>query len=231
MKLLSIDCAGKTAAAAVSEGDHILAEGFADAGLTHSQALLPLIDRTLKQAGVAIGAIEAFAVTSGPGSFTGLRIGCSLVKGMALGRPCIPIPTLMALACNERESGRVAVALLDARCKQVYLGGYSFEKGRPEVAIADRACSLEEAEALIAALDRPAVLLGDGAGLLEHCCRGDRILRGAEDCVKGAGIAYAASFLEPVPPERLVPSYFRLSQAEREYQMKKEQKNGSNGLR
>lgn len=129
MKLLSIDSSGKTAAAAVTEGEALLAEGFADEGLKHSQMLLPLIDETLKKAGVALAEIDAFAVTNGPGSFTGLRIGGSLVKGMALGRPCFAVPTLMALAFNEEKSGRTAVALLDARRSQVYLGAYAFENG------------------------------------------------------------------------------------------------------
>lgn len=231
MKLLSIDSAGTTAAVAVSEDGQILAEGFADAGLTHSQMLLPLTDETLKKAGIELKEIDAFAVTHGPGSFTGLRIGCSLVKGMALGRPCTAVPTLMALACNEKESGRIAVALLDARCKQVYMGGYAFEDGKPRPVIADRACSVEEAKELIAALDAPAILLGDGAYLLREMADGDRITMSEENHILGRSVAHAAAFLEALPPERLVPAYFRLSQAEREYQKKKEnEKNGSTGM-
>lgn len=231
MKLLSIDSAGTTAAVAVSEDGEILAEGFADAGLTHSQMLLPLTDETLKKAGIELKAIDAFAVTHGPGSFTGLRIGCSLVKGMALGRPCTAVPTLMALACNEKDCGRIAVALLDARCKQVYMGGYAFEEGAPRPVIADRACSVEEAKELIAALEGPVILLGDGAYLLAELADGDRIVMSDKNHILGKSVAYAASFLEALPPERLVPAYFRLSQAEREYQKKKEnEKNGSTGL-
>ncbi len=231
MKLLSIDSAGKTAAVAVSEEGRILAEGFADAGLTHSQMLLPLVDETIKKANLTLAEIEAFAVTNGPGSFTGLRIGCALVKGMALDRPCIGVPTLMALACNEKDRGRVAVALLDARCKQVYMGGYAFdEQGRPTAVIADRACAVEEAQQLIEALDAPAILLGDGAYLLESMADGDRIVMSEQNQILGKSVAHAAMFLESAPPERLVPAYFRLSQAEREYQQKKEQKNGSTGL-
>lgn len=223
MKLLSIDSTGKTAAVAVTEEDRILGEGFADEGLTHSQTLLPLIDRTLKQAGLTIGEMDAFAVTNGPGSFTGLRIGCGLAKGLALGRPCIAVPTLMALAFNEEQSGRVAVSLLDARCHQVYMGAYSFEEGKPRSVIADQACSAEEAAAQIKALGKPAVLLGDGAYLLESLADGETIILGQQNDIQGPGIARAAAFLEPKPPEELVPAYFRLSQAEREYQMRKEQ--------
>ncbi len=223
MRLLSIDSTGKTAAVAVSEGDRILAEGFSDEGLTHSQTLLPLVDETLKKAGLSIGEMDAFAATNGPGSFTGLRIGCALAKGLALERPCIAVPTLMALAFNEAESGRVAVSVLDARCRQVYLGGYSFEGGQPQAVIADQACSVEEAAAQIRALGRPAVLLGDGAYLLSDLADGEEILLGSQNYIKGRGIARAAAFLEARPPEELVPAYFRLSQAEREYQMRKVQ--------
>ncbi len=231
MKLLSIDSAGTTAAVAVTEEGRLLAEGFADAGLTHSQMLLPLVDSTLKKAGITLKEIDEFAVTHGPGSFTGLRIGCSLVKGMALGRPCTAVPTLMALACNEKDSGRVAVALLDARCKQVYMGGYAFEGGEPRAVIADRACAVEEAKELIAALKEPVVLLGDGAYLLAEMADGDRIVMSEHNHITGRGVAHGAAYLPAQPPERLVPAYFRLSQAEREYQKKKEnEKNGSTGL-
>ncbi|MBQ8894418.1 MAG: tRNA (adenosine(37)-N6)-threonylcarbamoyltransferase complex dimerization subunit type 1 TsaB [Clostridia bacterium] len=231
MKLLSIDSAGTTAAVAVSEEGAVLAEGFADEGLTHSQTLLPLTDETLKKAGISLKEIDAFAVTSGPGSFTGLRIGAALVKGMALGRPCYAVPTLMALACNEKDSGRIAVSLLDARRKQVYMGAYAFEAGKPVQVIEDRACSVEEAEALIGGLEGKVVLLGNGAYLLEQVSDGDRVIMSRENHILGRSVAHAAAFLDPIPPERLVPSYLRLSQAEREYQEKKEkEKNGSTGL-
>lgn len=223
MKLLSIDSAGKTAAVAVSEGETILAEGFADAGLTHSQMLLPLVDETLKKAGISLKEIEAFAVTNGPGSFTGLRIGSALVKGMALGRPCFPVPTLMALACNEAESGRIVVSLLDARRNQVYMGIYRFENGVPKAVIEDRACAMEEAAALIEGLAELVILLGDGAYLLAELADGERIVMSEKNAILGKSIAYAAAHLEPIPPERVVPSYLRLSQAEREYQMRKDQ--------
>lgn len=224
MKLLSIDSAGKTAAVALTEGKTVLAQGFADQGLTHSQMLLPLVDETLKKADATLAQVDAFAVTCGPGSFTGLRIGCALVKGMALGRPCYAVPTLMALACNERASGRIAVSLLDARCKQVYMGGYALdERGAPQAVIADCACAVEEAEAKIKALDAPVVLLGDGAYLLEHLADGDRIIMSEKNQILGDGIAYAAGFLQAIPPENIVPAYFRLSQAEREYQARKKE--------
>lgn len=221
MKLLSLDSTGKTAAVAVSDGETILAEGFADEGLTHSQTLLPLIDRTLKEAGMKIEEMEAFAVTNGPGSFTGLRIGASLVKGLALERPCIGVPTLMALAFNEASCGRVAVALLDARCKQVYMGAYSFDAGAPVQEIPDQACSVEQARAQIQALGKKAILLGDGAYLLADLADGEQIKMSENNYIKGSSVAKGAMHREASGPEKLVPAYFRLSQAEREQQEKK----------
>lgn len=231
MKLLSVDSAGTTAAVAVTENGVLLAEGFADEGLTHSQTLLPLVDATLKKAGLGLQEIEALAVTNGPGSFTGLRIGSALVKGLALGRPCYPVPTLMALACNERASGRIAVSLLDARRQQVYMGIYAFAEGVPTPLAEDCACSVEEAAERIRGLNAPVVLLGDGAYLLQQLADGQAVVMGEKNHVLGESVAYAAAFTEPIPPERLIPSYLRLSQAEREYKMKKENEtNGSTGL-
>lgn len=230
MRLLSIDSTGKTAAAAVSEDGRLLAEGFSDEGSTHSQTLLPLIDRTLREAGLTVQEIEGFAVTSGPGSFTGLRIGMSLTKGLALGRPCFAVPTLMALAFNEETSGRVAVSALDARCNQVYLGAYAFENGKPVPRITDRAVSMEEAKALIGALTEPAVLLGDGAYLLKDLIDGERIVPGTRNSILGGSVAKAAAFVPKLSPEQLIPAYFRLSQAEREYNMRKGETNGRTGM-
>lgn len=220
MKLLSIDSAGTTAAVAVTDGDRLLAAGYADEGLTHSQMLLPLVDDTLKKAGCPLSEIDTLAVTSGPGSFTGLRIGMSLVKGMALGRPCIPVPTLMALSFNEEASGRIAVSILDARRNQVYLGAYRFEDGAAIPMLEDGACSLEEAEEKIRALPGKKILLGDGTYLLEALYDGEEILMSEKNHILGNSVARAAMQIPPIPARELVPAYFRLSQAEREYQQK-----------
>ena len=113
MILVSVDSSGKTAAAAVSRDQTLLAETFAAERLTHSQTLLPLIDAALKKAGLTIRDADCFAVTAGPGSFTGLRIGCSLVKGLAGDRLCIPVSTLEAMAFNEAESDNCAFNYLN----------------------------------------------------------------------------------------------------------------------
>ena len=111
------------------------------------------------------------------------------------------------------------------------MGAYSFEEGVPCAVIEDRACAVEEAKELIGKLEGNAVLLGDGAYLLAELADGDRIVMSEQNHITGRGVAYGSLRLEAQPPERLIPSYFRLSQAEREYQKKKEnEKNGSTGL-
>ena len=122
MKILAIDSSAKTASAAVLDGKKILGEIYIDVGLTHSQTLLLLVERILANVALDIDDIDAFAVTTGPGSFTGVRIGVALVKGFAFAKnkPCIPVSTLHALAYNLIDSNCIVCAVMDARCNQVY---------------------------------------------------------------------------------------------------------------
>lgn len=111
MKILAVDSSAKIAAVAVCTEDRILAETTLDVGLTHSQTLMPVCAALLNNAHIDINEIDAFAAAAGPGSFTGLRIGISAVKGMALatGKPCYPVSTLEALACNLIGLGRTCL--------------------------------------------------------------------------------------------------------------------------
>lgn len=102
MKILALDTSAKTAAAAVVQEDKILCRTSVTVNLTHSQTLLPLCDAMLKAAGMSLKEMDLFAVSAGPGSFTGLRIGIGAIKGMAQGlnKPCVGVSTLEALSCN-----------------------------------------------------------------------------------------------------------------------------------
>lgn len=84
MNILAIDTAGKTAAVAVMRDDTLLYEMASNTGLTHSETLLPMVDTALKACGLTPAQLDLYAVTNGPGSFTGLRIGLAAVKGLAL---------------------------------------------------------------------------------------------------------------------------------------------------
>jgi len=168
MKLLAVDTALDALAVAllVREGDRI--DVFAETeiiGRGHAERLMGAIDALLARAGTPLDAIDAFAVTTGPGSFTGIRIGVAATRGFALaaGKPAIGVPTLEALAAEARAimPGRAIFAVLDARKDEVYAQGFSAEGaplGRAEVI----------APALVAerASARDAVLVGTGAALV-----------------------------------------------------------------
>ena len=104
MNILAVDTAGKTAAVAVLRDDVLLYEAQCNNGLTHSETLLPMIDTALKAAGLTVDDLDVLGVTNGPGSFTGLRIGLAVVKGLALPRqiPCAGVSTMAALAYGWR---------------------------------------------------------------------------------------------------------------------------------
>ncbi len=122
MRILAVDSASKTASAAVLEDNNIITEFFMNAGLTHSQTLAPMIDSALKNSKISLKEIDIFAVTCGPGSFTGLRIGMSTVKGMALvlDKPCVPVSSLRAMAYNFLGESCIVCACMDARREQLY---------------------------------------------------------------------------------------------------------------
>ena len=102
MRILAVDTSSQSASCALTEDGRLLGECFTNVRLTHSQTLMPMIEGLFAQTQTSIESVDLFAVTEGPGSFTGLRIGLSAVKGMAhaLGRACVGISTLEALAWN-----------------------------------------------------------------------------------------------------------------------------------
>ena len=113
MNILAVDTAGKTAGVALLQDDRLLYEVYLDAGMTHSETLMPMIDTCLKTCGMTCADIDLYGVNAGPGSFTGLRIGLAAVKGLAFPREtlCAPVSTLEALAAAHTGEGTVLCAL------------------------------------------------------------------------------------------------------------------------
>ena len=164
MKILAIDSSGLTASAAIVSKDSVIAEFNTDFKKTHSLTLLPMIESLFKMTGLDVEEIDAVAISKGPGSFTGLRIGSATAKGiaMSLGKKLIEISTLEAMAFQLYGCEELIVPLMDARRQQVYAGIYEFKND---------SLSSVEADDAIAALDlinklndigRPVILLGDG---------------------------------------------------------------------
>ncbi len=133
MTICALETSGLVASAALLSDGAIVAEETLDGQLTHSQIALPMLECMLERAGVAIGAIDAFAVNCGPGSFTGLRIGICGVNAMAMaaGKPVVAVDSLAVLAGNLPFAGWVC-SLIDARNDQVYAGLFDCTCGFPQ---------------------------------------------------------------------------------------------------
>ena len=130
MRILGIESSSLVASTAIYEDGITMAEYTVDFKMTHSQTLLPMIDEMVKLVGIDLNTIDAIAVSGGPGSFTGLRIGSATAKGLglALNKPLIHVPTLDATAYNLFGASGLICPIMDARRNQVYTGIYRFEK-------------------------------------------------------------------------------------------------------
>ncbi len=130
MKILGLDSSGLVAGAAVVEDDVLLAEYNVNYKKTHSQTLLPMLDEIRNMLELDLHSLDAIAIASGPGSFTGLRIGSATAKGLglALDIPLVEVPTLEGLAFNLWGVSSMVCPLIDARRNQVYTGVYEFAK-------------------------------------------------------------------------------------------------------
>ena len=217
--ILGIDSSAVSAGCALTEGDKIVAEQFLNTRHTHSETLLPMISAMLKSAQVTLADVDKIAVSAGPGSFTGLRIGISCVKGLcdAAHKPCVSVSTLEAIAYNFLQIDGIICACMDARCKQVYNALFRSENGFLTRLCDDRAISAADLSEELANLDEKVILAGDGAELMHEFTEGKYMLAPpALRFQRGSGVCFAAQNAAEIKPEALMPTYLRLPQAERE---------------
>ena len=167
MNILAIDTAGKTAAVAVIRDDTLLYEMASNTGLTHSETLLPMVDTALKACGLTPAQLDLYAVTNGPGSFTGLRIGVSAAKGLAwaLEFPCCGVSTLEAMAENARSFEGTVICAMDARRQQIYNAVFDCHDGALTRQCEDRAVALEVLAEELKNSNNRKIVVGDGAKL------------------------------------------------------------------
>ena len=224
MKILALDSSAVVGTVALCEDQKLIAHYTLNTGNTHSQTLRPRVESVLKLAEWEIGDIDLFAVSHGPGSFTGVRIGISTVKGLAFGKniPCAGVSTLEALAYTLRGVNGLICPVMNARRSQVYNALFSCKDGVLTRLCPDRAISIAELDEELAGMEGPIYLCGDGYDIT----------------VDG----FAKTTVVPVPPEQryqsaysvalcgfdaynsgnytddvtLAPVYLRPSQAERE---------------
>ncbi len=174
MLVLAIESSSQVAGAALVDEDRVLAECTLNRGLTHSEALMTLIDSTLKMARVEVSDIDLFAASRGPGSFTGLRIGIATVKGLAqaLDRPVVGVPTLDGLAYNIQYTDRIICPIMDARRKQVYTSIYEYMDGKLSRADEYMAIPLENLIDRLLVDGRQVVFVGDGIRVYREVIEG-----------------------------------------------------------
>ena len=164
MRILGIESSSLVASVAIVEDDITMAEFTADFKKTHSQTLLPMIDDMVKLLGIELSTVDAIAVSGGPGSFTGLRIGAATAKGfaLALDKPIVAVPTLDALAYNVFETNKFICPIMDARRNQVYATFYMWENGKLIRLTDHMAESIERVIEIAEMLEQEVIFLGDG---------------------------------------------------------------------
>ncbi len=238
--LLAVESSAGPASCAIlrvkNEEQRILAQSFVNTGLTHSQTLLPLINHTIADAGLSFADMDVLAVAVGPGSFTGVRIGVSAVKGLAFPKdlPCVPISTLAGMARRFEGTpfnGRIVTAM-DARCSQIYTALFSLEDGVVTRLTPDEALPMAEMKDRLSASSGPILLVGDGAALCYEQWRGDMpnlwLAPPALRYQHAVGIALEAITAiqqdNVITAAELMPAYLRLPQAERELRSRQQQK-------
>ncbi len=233
MLILALDSSAAPASAALLEDGKILSEFYINTKQTHSQTLMLMVESVLKLTNKTLDDVTCMAVSAGPGSFTGVRIGVSCVKGLSMTRniPCAGVSTLRAMAENARQLTGIVCAVMDARCGQVYNALFRAESGKLTRLCDDRALPIAELLEECKTFAEKIYLVGDGAELCYKTFAAIRaeLLQPQLRFQRASGVAMAAQEMiengQTVTPDALMPIYLRLPQAERELKAKNAQKN------
>jgi len=221
--LLAVETSCRTSSVALLRGEELLAEEQAAAGRSGAESLLPCVDAVLRRAGLALEAVEAFAISIGPGSFTGLRIGVATLKGFAFGTelPIAPVPTLAVLARAAPGARDPVVALVDARRGEFYAAACRLEGEGREPLPCEPAEGVYTPEQLAPRLPPACLLVGEGVALcgerLRELAHSEvRLGPAAEPHARDVGILGARRIArgEAVSAAALVPRYVRRAEAE-----------------
>ena len=245
MLILAIDSSGMTASAALVTEDKVLSEMSTNNKKTHSQTLLPMIETVLAGADLDFDAADAIAVAEGPGSFTGLRIGAALAKGLGLSldKPLIGVPTMDAMAYGLGPCDALICPMIDARHETVYTGLYTWGSDGFKAVTETTVLSVRElAEHIREVREQGEVpsdtllIIGDGADAYAHRLRACLADISAETVVVkapvhlkaqraaaiGALALRLASEGKTVSADDFKPRYYRITQAERERRRKEQ---------
>ena len=238
MLILALDSTAQVGSVALCQDETLIAEYTINTGHTHSETLLPMVESVLKIAGYTVDDVDLFVCTAGPGSFTGVRIGASTIKGIAFGKgkPCIGVSTLEALALNGIMLDGILCPSMNARRQQVYNALFGCNCTSLSRLCEDRALAITELGDELAEKypDTPVYLMGDGATLVYdalHDTLGDRLILLPERLIHQSGYNTAMAGLRlyregvRTSDAELAPVYLRPSQAERMRMEKLNQEN------
>lgn len=243
MKILALDTSGLVCSVAVMEDDRLLSEFSIQHKITHSELLLPMMDEIRNRISLDLDTVDAVAVSAGPGSFTGLRIGCATAKGLclAMNKPLIAVPTLDAMAYQFYGNDSIICPMMDARRSQVYTGIYTFVPGKEDekqfettfsmkIIKEQAAMAVEDIAEKLNHIGKTVVLLGDGIPVyrdkLEKLLKVNYIIAPAHmnrqraSALASLGQIYLREG-RVTDADSFSPEYLRASQAEREAAEKK----------
>lgn len=217
MTIFALDAASKTASVAIMQNDCLIYESYLSNGLTHSETLMPLVENAFKITGLGPADIQLYAVNAGPGSFTGLRIGMALIKGMAMPHNtlCAGVSTLESMAYTFSGEGRV-ICSLNARRGQVYYAVFDIVNGHITRICEDTAAVASD---LIQYATPNIYLMGDGADIVQDALGSEfssklyqpHLMQG-----RAFGVALCGAKQEPCTAGELEVNYHRLSQAQQQ---------------
>jgi tRNA threonylcarbamoyladenosine biosynthesis protein TsaB len=226
MKLLAVDTSTPNCSVALVDNTTLIAEVTTGPRQTHSRHLMGMIRDLLGEAALPVNALEGFAVVKGPGSFTGLRIGISSIKGLAAltGKPVAGVSSLDALAWQCLGYNGLVCAMIDARKSEVYFAVYRSETGHLQRLTDEQVASPDTA---VAAIAGPCLFVGSGALLYEKVIRKQldasaRLVPPSQHHIRGSTVAQLAlerfERNDADPIQALVPAYVRQSDAEINWQ-------------
>lgn len=236
MKILAIDTSALVATAALCDDEKLIAVYSQKAGMTHSQTMLPIIKNIMDNTETNIDDVDMIAVSEGPGSFTGIRIGIATAKGLAFGKNkiCIGVSTLEAMARTIADfcTDAIICPVMDARRNQLYNAVFEMRGGKLLRLTEDRMIEAPALAKELDAMDRPVYFVGDGYDIMAKMKLSyQRETPVACRWQNGYGVAMAALALynntedKSVFTDRMLrPEYLRLPQAERELKEKEAQK-------
>ncbi|MCL2350462.1 MAG: tRNA (adenosine(37)-N6)-threonylcarbamoyltransferase complex dimerization subunit type 1 TsaB [Defluviitaleaceae bacterium] len=222
MIILAIETSGNVASVALEAQGKIIGEFSINTNTTHSQTLMPMVQHLLKTCGICKTDVGLLAVSSGPGSFTGLRIGAAAAKGLALALSLkiVPVSTLAALAYNIYQENCLIVPIMDAKRNEVYTALYEFRGDDLICHRAPVACGFDDVLEAAKDISKPAIFLGDATYIYadkikeaEHkIAPAHRLLQSAASVAMFAG----RNMQDAINLQEFEISYIRLSQAERD---------------